>query len=85
MADAARGVLEQALAQCGLSTYEEIDILDPGIPADLQGWGSPTILINDVDVTRAPKGDSVGCRVYPGPDKIPPVASIVASIEAALN
>ncbi len=85
LADAARAALEQALVQCRLSSYEEIDIFNPDTPEDLQGWGSPAILINEVDLTGVPKGDSVGCRMYQGPDKIPSVASIVAGVEAALK
>jgi len=83
LADAARVVLDQALAECGLKGYEEIDILDPGTSDDLLGWGSPTILVNGVDVTGQPKGDSVSCRVCPGPDRIPDPASIVTSIKSA--
>ena len=85
LADAARGNLQQALAGCGVSGYEEIDILDPETPDDLPGWGSPTILVNGVDVTGQPKGDSVSCRVYPGPDRVPDPASIVTSIKSALR
>ncbi len=83
LADAARGNLEKALADCGMRGYQEIDILEPGTPDDLPGWGSPTILVNGVDVTGQPKGDSVSCRVYPGSDRVPDPASIVTSIESA--
>ena len=83
LADAARANLEKALADCGMSDYEEVDILGPDTPADLPGWGSPTILVNGVDVTGQPKGDSVSCRVYPGLDRVPETASIVASIKSA--
>ena len=83
LADAARANLEKALADCGMSGYEEIDILDPATPADLPGWGSPTILVNGVDVSGQPKGDSVSCRIYPGPDRVPDPASIVTSIKSA--
>ncbi len=83
LAAPARANLEKALADCGMSGYEDINILDPGTPDDLPGWGSPTILVNGVDVTGQPKGDSVSCRVYPGPDRVPDPASIVTSIESA--
>jgi len=76
-------VLDQTLAECGLEGYEEIDILDPGTSDDLPGWGLPTMLVNGVDVTGQPKGDSVSCRVYPGPDRIPDPANIVTSIKSA--
>ena len=82
LADAARANLEKAIANCGVSSYEEIDILRPDTPEDLPGWGSPTILVNGVDVSGQPKGHSVTCRVYPGFDRVPEVASIVASIKS---
>ena len=83
LADAARTNLEKALADCGMSGYEEIDILDPGTPDDLPGWGSPTILVNGVDITGQPKGNSVSCRIYPGSDRVPSSATIAASFRSA--
>lgn len=83
LADAARANLEQALADCGMRGYEEIDILDPSTPDDLPGWGSPTILVNGIDISGQPKGDSVSCRVYLGPDRVPNPASIATSIKSA--
>ena len=83
LADAARANLEQALADCGISGYEEVDILGPDTPDDLPGWGSPTILVNGVDVSGQPKGNSISCRIYSGPGRVPEPASIVASIESA--
>ena len=63
--------------------YEEVDILEPGTSDDLPGWGSPTILVNGADVTGQKKGESVSCRIYSGPDRVPETASIVASIKSA--
>ena len=83
LAAPARANLEKALADCGMRDYQDIDILDPATPDDLPGWGSPTILVDGVDVTGQPKGDSVSCRVYPGSDRVPDPASIVTSIESA--
>ena len=83
LADAARANLEKALVDCGMSGYEEIDILDPGTPDDLPGWGSPTILVNGVDITGQPKGNSVSCRIYPGSDRVPSSTTIAASFRSA--
>ncbi len=83
LAGPARANLEKALADCGMRDYQDIDILDPATPDDLPGWGSPTILVNGVDVTGQPKGDSVSCRVYPGAVRVPDPASIVTSIKSA--
>ena len=80
LADAARASLRKALAELSNAGYTEVDILDPATPEELRGWGSPTILVDGVDVSGAPKGDSVGCRVYQGPDRVPSPATIVASI-----
>jgi len=81
LANAARGQLEAALAELGIRDYEEIDLQAPGTPESLQGWGSPTILVDGADITGQPKGESLSCRVYDGPEKVPTAASIVASLE----
>ena len=80
LADAARAELERAISKCGIDGYEEIDLLAEGAPGELAGWGSPTILINGVDVCGQPKGHNVGCRIYPGPERVPPSDAIIASI-----
>ncbi len=77
LADPARKNLKQALAACDMDEFEEIDILDSASPEDLRGWGSPTILVNGLDVSGSPKGDSVSCRVYSTPDGVPEVQTII--------
>lgn len=74
--------MEAALADCGLAEYEQIDILDPKTPDGLRGWGSPTILLDGVDITGQPKGDSVSCRVYPGVKGVPDRTAIVEGIRS---
>ena len=81
LADAAKESLEAALSECGMSTYEELDIFDPTTPHELRGWGSPTVLVNGGDVTGQPKGDSPGCRLYP--DGEPSTMTIIAGINRA--
>lgn len=76
----ARKALDEAMATLKMSGYEVIDILDPAVPEELRNWGSPTILVNGQDVTGGKQGDSVGCRVYPGPDKVPEASSIADCI-----
>jgi hypothetical protein len=83
LANAAREALRQALAELGISAFEEIDLLDPSTPEDLRGWGSPTILVNGRDVAGLTRGDNLGCRVYPGPDRVPSAATLVRSIRKA--
>jgi len=71
LADAARSSLQTALESLGLSEFEEIDLLDPATPEQLRGWGSPTILIGEEDLTGNEKGNAVGCRVYDGQTGVP--------------
>jgi mercuric ion transport protein len=85
LADAARDRLEAALADCGLKGYEEIDILGPTTPDDLRGWGSPTILVDGADITGQPKGSSVSCRVYAGPEGVPGKSEIVARLKRLIS
>ncbi len=85
LADAARDQLDQALNARGFNEkYEEIDIMDPDTTEDLRSWGSPTILVNGLDVTGFPKGDSVGCRIYPGPERVPNSNEIIKYFKSAL-
>jgi hypothetical protein len=85
LADAARDALEVALTMVGLPKYEEVDILDPSTADELRGWGSPTILIDGQDVAGNVKGDSVGCRVYDGPGRVPSAEDIAAVIRNSME
>lgn len=78
-----REALEAALAECGLSEYESVDILDPQTPEKLRCYGSPTILVNGHDVMGAPKLDVIGCRIYPNGE--PSKMTILASIKKAAD
>jgi hypothetical protein len=64
--EATRRVLRRALeaARVGDVVVEEIDVEAPSTPAQFRDWGSPTILIDGVDILgdRAPSGRS--CRLY---------------------
>jgi len=82
LADAARSELKVALRACGVEDYEEIDILDPSAPDDLRGWGSPTILINGVDVAGQRKGDDASCRIYAGERGVLTSAEIIERLQA---
>ena len=83
LAEAARAELERAISQCGIDGYEEINILAEDVSEELAGWGSPTILVNGLDVCGQPKGSSVGCRIYPGSDRVVKSDAIIVSIERA--
>jgi mercuric ion transport protein len=43
---------------------EEIDTASPNTPEHLRGWGSPTILIDGVDLESATTHNGVCCRLY---------------------
>ena len=79
LAAAAKQALEDAIVSLNL-TYEVIDILDPDTPDDLRNWASPTILINGRDVAGGKQGSGLGCRVYPGPSKVPDARAIIDCI-----
>ena len=61
---AAREMLRSVLASAGITApIEEVDANAPETPDSLRGWGSPTILIDGVDVGgQEPAGTS--CRLY---------------------
>jgi hypothetical protein len=66
---AARSALERALKSYpDAPPVTEVDVTDPGTPAHLRAWGSPTILVDGVDVAGedAPEGEGIApcCRVY---------------------
>ena len=79
----ARKALKQALSKLeDVPDISELDVTDEHTPPHLRSWGSPTILIDGVDVAGAsPSGSS--CRLYPGSDH--PGAPSLALIEAALR
>jgi hypothetical protein len=63
--EAARSSVIAALARAGLpATWTEWDRDAAGTPQRLRGFGSPTVLVNGVDVTGAPPAGSACCRVY---------------------
>jgi copper chaperone CopZ len=68
--DAARAALREALLGDGTQTedaeVEEIDVSSPAAPSWARAWGSPTILVDDVDVAGGLAGGATSCRLYAG-------------------
>jgi mercuric ion transport protein len=81
--DGARRVLHEALSKLAEPPpIVEIDVTSQSAPPELRGWGSPTILVDGVDVAGgAPSGAC--CRLYPdSPRRGAPSLTV---IEAALR
>ncbi|MBI3538676.1 MAG: thioredoxin family protein [Candidatus Eisenbacteria bacterium] len=67
--DAARETLLAVLRKHALAVpIEEIQTTAPDASAELRRWGSPTILIDGVDVGGAAAPTGAGCRLYHGAD-----------------
>jgi copper chaperone CopZ len=77
---AARAALREALEAERIEVaVEEIDTEHPSAPAWARGWGSPTILIDGVDVAgHAPAAETSCCRLYA--EGAPSVAMIRARL-----
>lgn len=85
--DRARANLRAALAEAGLpSVWHELDASGPNVPDRARSWGSPTILVDGVDVSgaSAPPGGRASCRLYgsAGDHGAPSVAVIVAALRS---
>lgn len=63
---------------------KHIDLMDPETTDELKRWGSPTILLNEQDITGAQQGDANSCRIYPGPKGVPATHEIVEALSRAL-
>lgn len=67
-ADEARGEVRIALRLCGLPpTWREWDTTGSDTPASLKGYGSPTVLVDGLDVTGGTSGSGIGCVVAGAP------------------
>ena len=64
-AEATRDMLQRVLASSATRTsIEEVDTTAPETPAPLRGWGSPTILIDGMDVEGQEAPNGASCRLY---------------------
>lgn len=82
---AARDCLTRAFAAAGLPA-EWSEYVASEAPSHARGLGSPTILVDEVDVSGAPSSGPC-CRVYPTADGslrgVPDVELVTAAITAA--
>lgn len=87
-ATAARSLLERVVADLGIAAaIEEVDTLSPDTPAPLREWGSPTILLNGVDVGGEKEPTGPSCRLYRGEggrtQGVPPRELLSAALQRA--
>ena len=88
LAPEALSVLESAVRQLSdrlRVEIEHIDLMAPDTADELKRWGSPTILLNEQDITGAQPGDANSCRIYPGPGGVPATHEIVAALSLELQ
>lgn len=61
---AARSSLREAFRRLEMQPHwDEVDITAPGA-GNLAAFGSPTVLVNGVDVEPAPSLEGLSCRLY---------------------
>jgi mercuric ion transport protein len=64
----ARRELSRALRLCRLApTWQEWDMTSSDTPQSRKGYGSPTVLVDGVDVTSGMTGSGIGCTVAGAP------------------
>lgn len=83
LAPRARSNLRAAIGTLGSEYavgYEEIDLQSDATTDDFKRWGSPTILINGVDVMGSSQGDACGCRIYASAGGVPTTVEILNAI-----
>ncbi len=84
--EAARTQLRRALEEVRLPVeWNELDVRAATTPPELRGYGSPSILIDGVDVLGAAPADALACRYYPGSDLpgAPPLEALVGALQQA--
>jgi len=89
--DAARNALRRSLDALGLRVaVEETDVTEARIARHLRGWGSPTILIDGVDVGGEREPTGAACRLYatggePISRGVPPEPLIRSALERSVR
>ena len=85
-ASATRELLQRVIAAANAEVeVQEVNTAAPDTPEKLRGWGSPTILIDGVDIEgqEAPAGSS--CRLYRDPSGylrgVPAESTLKAAVE----
>jgi len=61
---ATRAALARVLAEFPAARLREVDVSAADAPEELRGWGSPTVLVDGVDVAGGQPGTARSCRLY---------------------
>lgn len=79
----ARENLRLAFERIGMTAaWSEHRIGDASAPPHTRGFGSPTILIDGLDIAGGSAGAEASCRIYRGPDGASGAPCVDAIIEA---
>ena len=82
--EAARRVLKKACRNLDLEPqWREWAVDDPARPMHTQGYGSPSILVNGVDVAGVTPDNSACCRIYAGGEGVPAVEQVMDVLRKA--
>jgi hypothetical protein len=87
--EAVRSQLLRAFTEAGITPrWQEWEVSMPEAPTRMQGYGSPTILVNGQDISGLiVEGDDYCCRVYFHDEHtnkgVPAVANIVRALKSA--
>lgn len=65
--------------------WSEVDVTAIDAPSHARGYGSPTVLVDGVELTGAPPSAGPSCRLYEGSDVrgVPPLSDIVAALKSS--
>lgn len=84
----ARVQLRRAFAELRLKPdWSEVDVTSNGLPSAFAGYGSPTILVDGVDVANESTTLGASCRLYRGSEVagVPSLATLVQAFTRASN
>ena len=85
----ARDVISRAINKLNLHcNWQEWERSNPACPAYARSFGSPTILVNEKDVSQSSHNESSCCRVYlenPEFKGCPSLEDVVAAIQQVQN
>lgn len=83
--EAAREVIRAACIKLGIETrWREWDIEDIELPVHAAGYGSPTILVDGVDVANERPDNSACCRLYQqGTQVVPALTQVIDALTRA--